>query len=45
LRETRSNTRAKFEKIGIEAQLFKPDFTDDDSEDHDNSEEESQLDD
>jgi len=29
------------EKIDIKIQLFKPDYTDDESEDHDDSEEES----
>ena len=42
LRENRKTIRQKFEGRNIVAELFVPDYTDDESGDHDDSEEESQ---
>ena len=43
-RDNRTAVKSLFAQGKIEIQLFKPDFTDDESEDHDCSEEESQED-
>uniref|UniRef100_A0A7S3MZB4 Uncharacterized protein n=1 Tax=Strombidium inclinatum TaxID=197538 RepID=A0A7S3MZB4_9SPIT len=43
LRETRGTLKESLQSKNIDLELFKPDFTDDESEDHDNSEEESQA--
>ena len=45
LRENRKTIRQKFEGRNIVAELFVPDYTDDESADHDDSEEESQPED
>lgn len=41
LQENRNSVRRLFENSSVKVTLFKPDYTDDESEDHDASEEES----